>query len=272
MLDFLGEFMLFYAIMERKLLIVLICLFFSLAIFVLTTQKAMAFSFSISLDPQQGFIDKGGVLKAAINIYSSSSERERVSLFPAVEPEGTRIRFSPSSCRPSCSSIMTISTYKEAEDKNYSIPVVATGKGVSRTATYYLTIGSPSPSLEIPLLVSPPNNSTISSLSPVLDWSDVKGAKFYHWALGNKNGTTVKSFLAVPQGTLNYNTKYDWKVKACNSQEDCSDWSEPQSFITPKNRETLLAALRSQIAAIEAAILSLQKQLMRLIGSGFFKD
>ena len=128
--------------MQKKFLVAI-----TLILSVLIAKEVSAFSFSISLNPQQGTVGKEGTLKAAINIYSASSDWEdnweNVSLFSAVEPAGTRISFSPSYCRPPCSSIMTITTYKEAEIRNYSIPVIATGAGETRTATYYLSIASP---------------------------------------------------------------------------------------------------------------------------------
>lgn len=135
--------------MFRKTFFILTILF----LFVALTQEALAFYFSLSLDPQSGSIDKGGTLKTAINLYSASSDWENswegVSLFSAVEPKGVRISFSPYYCRPACSLVMIISVSEEAESKNYSIPIIATGKGVTRKASYQLTITSSQNPLEI---------------------------------------------------------------------------------------------------------------------------
>lgn len=256
--------------MLKKVLITITCLVLSLSIFILITKEVMAFDFWLSLNPQNGSTEKGGFLKSAVNIYWSSSDKGRVTLFPAVGPEGIKIKFSPSSCRPPCSSVMTVSVSKEAENRNYSIPIIATGQGITRTVTYYLSI-TPLPTfIEVPRLISPLNNLTVSSLTPFLDWAEVNGAKFYQWAVGNKNGITSESFLVVPTGTLQYNTKYDWKVKACvdSSEQNCSNWSEVQSFFTPKDKETLISSIQAQIAVIRAAILRLQEELIRLISAG----
>lgn len=242
-------------------------------VFTSTAQKAMAFDFSLSLNPERGSVDKGGTLKAAVNIYWSSSDKGYVSLFPAIEPEGVDIRFSPSSCRPPCSSIMTIYIRKEAQNKSYAIPIIATGEGVSRTVNYQLSI-SPLPlTLKTPALISPNNNSIVSG-STSLNWPKVDGAEIYQWTFGSKNGQTAINSLFISAGMLNYNTKYDWKIRACNlSQDNCSGWSEIWSFTTSKNQvsvpdnKALLASLQEQILIIKNALLLLQEQLRKLLGN-----
>lgn len=240
------------------------------AIFAFVTLEAAAFSFSLSLDPQSGSTDKEGRVKTAVNIYSSSSEKGRVSLFAGVEPKGTRIRFTPSSCNPPCSSIMTISVSKEAGNGRYLIPIIATGKGITQKATFNLNVTPLPLFLETPRLISPLDNSTVLNLTPLLSWSEIKGARVYIWQIGNKSGESLQPSLVLPSGILNYNTRYYWKVKACtdSSQKECSSWSQEQSFVTPKSQEAVLATIRAQIAAIREAILQIQKELMKLISSG----
>lgn len=262
--------------MYRKILIILIFLFLTAGIFGLAAGEIWAgssFSFHLSLTPNTGTISKGGVLNSAVNLslYSSSSSnrRHRVTLFAAVQPKGVKIRFRPSSCSLPCSSKITISISEGAENRNYSIPIIATGKGVTRIATYYLTVSPPPASLKTPRFISPLDNSTVSSLTPFLDWFKVSGAKTYYWTIGNESGTATRSSLTVPSGILKYNTKYDWKVKACtdSSQDECSGWSGKRSFTTPKSREALLTTFQVQLAEIRAALLRLQEGLSKLIGS-----
>jgi hypothetical protein len=97
------------------------------------------------------------------------------------------------------------------------------GEGAFTGAWQFTTmLGAPS----IPLLIAPPNNSINISLTPTLDWNDVPGATSYRVQVAtDPNFTTPvinmvtgsQSQYTVPNGTLNYNVSYYWRVNATNS-------------------------------------------------------
>jgi hypothetical protein len=108
------------------------------------------------------------------------------------------------------------------------------------------TTGNP-PS--IPALTAPANNALTTNYTPLLDWSNstvpMGPAAFDHYLLQVNNTSdfsiplinqpvpapaTNSSF--TPPTTLTSNTKYFWRVQACNTSADCSAWSSVLTFRT----------------------------------------
>ena len=121
------------------------------------------------------------------------------------------------------------------------------GEGAwSAVFNFTTTIGAPA----APVLVSPPNNSTGITLTPILDWNNVPGATSYRVQLSTSpsftttivnqvTGATSQYQVAVP---LQYNTTYYWRANATNAG-GTSAWSEVWQFttlITPPTAPTLL--------------------------------
>jgi hypothetical protein len=245
---------------------ILIFSVFAAAFWGINIPKALAFDFGLNIASDSGRVGLNETLKTAINITSSSDDHwYSVTLFPSITPKGVKINFSPSSCTPPCSSIMTITTTKDAEQRNYPISISATGKGVTRNANYNLSITPLEGVLTAPLLISPVNSYISSNLTPFLSWSKVNGAEIYEITVGSITKQTNSPYFNIPLGMLSYNTKYDWRVRACNvSQADCSTWSDTWSFTTSQNQQATIESLKAQIAAIQKAILLLQEQLVKL--------
>jgi hypothetical protein len=100
-----------------------------------------------------------------------------------------------------------------------------------------------------PNLLAPPSNTLVNSYTPVLDWSDTsipKGAAaFDHYVLQiDDNGDFSNPVInqkgygqtynssAAPASALPPNTTYSWRVQACNTNSECSDWSSARTFRT----------------------------------------
>jgi hypothetical protein len=85
-----------------------------------------------------------------------------------------------------------------------------------------------------PLLTSPANGATGTSITPVLDWSDVNGATSYDVQVATdtaftnvvRSANVVSSTWAVSPA-LNNNTTYFWRAKANNG---CGGGSFPSGF------------------------------------------
>jgi hypothetical protein len=100
------------------------------------------------------------------------------------------------------------------------------------------TTKAPAPSA--PTLLSPDNNVTDVSTSPVLQWNSVADADSYHLQLSltadfstniikDSSGIEITS-LQTDQ--LSKNTEFYWRVRATNDLTGNSDWSTVRSFTT----------------------------------------
>ena len=96
------------------------------------------------------------------------------------------------------------------------------------------------PYVNTPNLLSPGNNSTISTLQPLFDWSDVSSATSYRLQIsGNSSFTEIildTSGLSSSQYTsssvfLTDSSSYYWRVRGMNAT-DTTDWSSEFSFST----------------------------------------
>lgn len=91
-----------------------------------------------------------------------------------------------------------------------------------------------------PILTSPANNATGTSLTPLLDWNDVSGAATYNVQVSlnsgftttvlNQTGVTASQFT-VASGLLANNTQYFWRIAAVNPG-GTSAWSTVWNFRT----------------------------------------
>ena len=93
-----------------------------------------------------------------------------------------------------------------------------------------------------PTLKSPASASTVSSLTPRLEWNASSGAVSYGVQVSTSSGFTTliinesgitDLYYDVPGGTLNWNTTYYWRVNARNSFGSASSWSGYRYFRTP---------------------------------------
>lgn len=117
-----------------------------------------------------------------------------------------------------------------------------TAKNIAGTGpwsgTRNFTTTNPTPSA--PALVSPSNNSTGQPLTPLLNWDSVNYASTFRVRLSadstfttsliDTSGLTVTQF-SVPQGILQLNHKYYWRVTASNSCVT-SPWSQTWNFMS----------------------------------------
>lgn len=118
--------------------------------------------------------------------------------------------------------------------------VNATGPGGTSgwSSYWYFTTGQAIPAA--PQLVSPLNNATGVSVTPVLDWSDVTGATSYGVQVStnsgftstviNVNGLTGSGYV-VPTGILNNGVTYYWRANASNTS-GTSPYSAAWQFTT----------------------------------------
>ena len=126
------------------------------------------------------------------------------------------------------------------------------GEGPWSVVWYFTTtIGAPS----APVLISPPNNSTGTSRTPLLDWNNVPSANSYRVQLSTDpnfattliNTVTGSASQYQVPANLSYNTTYYWRANATNAG-GTSSWSTVWSFTTliaPPLAPTLIAPVNN---------------------------
>ncbi|MEO8211266.1 MAG: T9SS type A sorting domain-containing protein, partial [bacterium] len=91
-----------------------------------------------------------------------------------------------------------------------------------------------------PRLISPSHNSSVTSLTPLMNWNDVSNASSYEIIIGADEQFTnvvfnqqniTSSEIIIPSNALNINTNYYWKVNAANSN-GTSIWTPTRIFST----------------------------------------
>jgi hypothetical protein len=94
-----------------------------------------------------------------------------------------------------------------------------------------------------PTLISPSHGALNVSLTPTLTWGSVSGAISYRLQIATdslfsspilNNGNITTNTFVVPSSTLNFQTKYYWRVNATNSIAT-GPWSSVWDFTTISN-------------------------------------
>lgn len=105
-------------------------------------------------------------------------------------------------------------------------------RGVILHGTAPCIVPTPIPLVK-PVLLAPANNAIKQASRPVLDWRNVKNATSYRVQLGQAAGTW-KTHAVVNDSqwqapALQHNTKYVWRVRACDATH-CGAWSAYFTF------------------------------------------
>ena len=99
----------------------------------------------------------------------------------------------------------------------------------------------------IPALSAPANNALTTNYAPLLDWSNstvpLGAAPFDHYLLqvadnASFSGPLINQSVPAPATNSSFtplaplpsNTRYSWRVQACNSNAECSAWSAVRTF------------------------------------------
>jgi thermitase len=92
-----------------------------------------------------------------------------------------------------------------------------------------------------PRLKSPANYSTVSTLTPRLEWNASTGASDYGVQVSTNSSFTnlvvsetgvTNLYYDIPPGGINWNTTYYWRVNARNSFDSTSAWASSRYFRT----------------------------------------
>ncbi|TKJ25750.1 MAG: hypothetical protein CEE41_03665 [Hadesarchaea archaeon B3_Hades] len=198
----------------------------------------VAFDFSLIASPDNLTLARSDSTTSTITMNIISGTAQTVSLSGAwvgTAPTGVSASFSPSSGTPTFSSTLTLTTTSTASAGNFTYRVTGSGGGLTRTDQIIVRIAAPP---TVPSLSSPGNGTTIDTLTPTFDWSDVAGAESYTLEIATDNNfsTIVRTKSATESTTtlsetekLSYGTHYYWRVRG-TSDLGTGDWSSTWSI------------------------------------------
>lgn len=138
------------------------------------SQSTNAFNFSLSADPSSGTVVQGDSISTAITATLLSGRSKTVNFIATGLPQNTAAFFSASSCNPTCSSTLTITTTQNTPVGNYTVTVTAVSGKLSRTAAYTLTVTAP---VLDTVIVVPANEQVLSSF----DFETGSGTTPFGW-------------------------------------------------------------------------------------------
>lgn len=101
-----------------------------------------SFDYSLSNGGSRSVL-QGQSASNSITVTLASGAAQAVTFSASGLPAGVTALFSPTSCGPSCSSTLSLSTTGSTPTGNYTVTVAATGGGVTRSTNFPLTVTAP---------------------------------------------------------------------------------------------------------------------------------
>ncbi|HPO63881.1 MAG TPA: fibronectin type III domain-containing protein, partial [Candidatus Kapabacteria bacterium] len=131
--------------------------------------------------------------------------------------------------------------------------------------------------LNRPALLSPENNQIITTLEPIIDWTDVPGVTGYQIQISTQtsfatfllNLTTTTPDISqyqIEPGLIGMDTSYYWRIRAVLSAGGYTQFSDSRKF-TPKNMNIEILPL-SQLSFINGSNISVSFAITGTFSSG----
>jgi chitodextrinase len=112
--------------------------------FTFTTAAPVPFDFSLSL-PGRGSVMSGRSVSFPVTVTLISGRTQSVSLSVSGVPSGTKVEFSESSCKPACTSVLTLTTSASTQPGSHTITLKGTSGALQHTASLVLDVTAPRP-------------------------------------------------------------------------------------------------------------------------------
>ncbi len=156
---------------------------------------AAPFNFTLIINPSSGGVIQGGNTSTIVTASLTSGSTQSVNFSASGLPSGASASFTPTSCNPTCSSNLTITTQINTSTGTYPINITGTGGILVRFTSYSLTVSS---SDTIPPRWN--NNQTNSTLagsqvnhSVVLSDNIVLDYYIFEFWNGTSSGTNIST-------------------------------------------------------------------------------
>ena len=196
-----------------------------------------------------------------ITLTSINSFSNALTLSTSGQPTGSSVVFSTNPVTPTTTVQMTITDTENTTSGTYNIDITATDGTITKTQTVSLTVENGE--LQTPVLISPADQSSNVSTSPVFSWVPVPDADSYEIFIAtdpDMNNTIDTQGLNSTTYTVNgldFNTNYYWMVLAIN---DCgASYSPVFNF---KTADQPPATLLVDVNAILGGVYDSQTGLM----------
>ncbi|MDO8429737.1 MAG: fibronectin type III domain-containing protein, partial [bacterium] len=180
---------------------------------------APSFNFSLNVSPNSGTVSSGNSTAAGVDVSLLTGASQLTDFSASGLPAGVTASFSPVSCNPSCTAVMTINTLISTPPGSSAITIASTDGITTRTAIYTLTVNA-SPNAPRDL------TATGGTGQIILNWqapssdggSAITNYKIYR---GTTSGgetllTTVGNVLTYSDTSVSGGTTYYYKVSAVN--------------------------------------------------------
>jgi hypothetical protein len=142
-----------------------------------TPAPAPSFAFTLSASPASVSVVKGQSGSSVITAALAAGTSQAVTFAASSLPAGVTASFATASCKPACSTGMTLAVSSSAQSGTYTLTVTATGGGASSSASVTLTITDPA---------APPAPSTTGLVA----WWKLDESKGWSAADSSGNGNT----------------------------------------------------------------------------------
>src|SRR2546426_5139762 len=106
-----------------------------------------SFDFPVSLNPTSATVMPGQSTATTVTAALTAGTTQAVNLSASGLPPGASASFDVTTCIPTCTSTLTISTAVTTPTGSYTVTVTAAGAGVSRTAPFGVAVDAPCPSV-----------------------------------------------------------------------------------------------------------------------------
>jgi hypothetical protein len=119
------------------------------------------FDFDIKVNPSSGTVSQSGNISTTVTVTLISGSPQTVTLSASGLPSGATATFTPQSGLPTFQSTLTIATSSTTPAGTYNVTIAGTGGGLTKTATYMLTVTAPTP----PPGCTPPTGNLVKNPS-----------------------------------------------------------------------------------------------------------
>jgi|GEM_PF-2886217 len=167
------------------------------------------FDFNLSISPSSGTVTQGSSISTIVTATLISDPTQSISFSASGLPSGATASFSPTSCNPTCSSALTISTLSTTPTGTYQITITGTGGGLNKTTTYFLAVEAPSPVVSTPTVSTNPATSitgTNATLNGNLTNTGGQNADLRGFDWGTSPGSYPNSWTEGTSGNYQYGT------------------------------------------------------------------
>ena len=157
--------------------------------------KTSAFDFSLGNSGNVSVV-AGASVSNTINATLASGSTQALSFTVSGLPSGASGSFSSTTCNPSCSTVLSITTSSSTPAGNFPVTVTSTGGGVTRTTVFTLNVAAAVVSTVATPTITPNGGSFTNSVSVTLATA-TSGASIYYTTDGSSPTQSSKLYTGA---------------------------------------------------------------------------